>query len=466
MLVRARTGTAVVVVAFAASLAAAISGAVVTAEPAAAAPVEPLFTEDIDDYADYDGADTCSDYAKPGAIMLLDLLEQAYPGTYGYIVRDCDIGGPSEHHEGRAVDWMISADTQHELADDLFSWLLPRDSFDNANALIRRLGLMYIIWDHQIWRAYSPEDGWQRYDGSNPHTDHVHFSMSWDGALQETTWTTQPDLGRRLEQARFAGSWRDTGRLDVFRRGNAGDLEQRTWQGSWSGWGSLGGNLESGPAAAWSSRRSLWVFGEGPDGKLTMRRWGPAVGWRDWRVTGAPITAAPAVAAKKGRVDLFVRTPAGSVSQRTWRSGDGWSHWKDRGGVITAPPAAVWSSRRQLDVFARGSAGMLHQRTHVRGTEWSEWSSLGGVLTSGPSATSYAPGLASVFVRTDRGTLAYRERAAEWSGWIDLGGRHVSGATATSVRGVRTDLFTSDSDGGLSQNYYTPATGWTGWNLR
>lgn len=442
------------------------SVAVLPPDHANAAPIEPLFPADIDAYADYDGADTCSDYAKPGAIMLLDLLREAYPGTDGYIARDCDTGGSSEHHEGRAIDWMISASDQGDLADDLFAWLLAKDAYTNTHAMVRRLGIMYIIWNHQVWRAYSPEDGWQPYNGSNPHTDHVHISMSWDGALEETTWTTKPDVGRRLDQARYSASWRDRSRLDVFRRGVSGDLEQRTYQGGWSGWTSLGGDLESGPAAVWSSHNSLWVFGQGNDGKLHMRRWRAASGWHGWRATGASISAAPGVAATKGRIDLVVRTPAGSVSQRTWRRGGGWSHWKDRGGLLTAPPAAVWSSRDRLDVYARGEAGMLHQRSHVRGTAWGAWSSLGGELTSGPAATSYAAGQASVFVRTERGSIGYRERGSEWSDWRELGGLHVSGGAVTSVKGVRTDLFTRHAGGGLYQNYYSAGSGWSGWNLR
>src|SRR5690606_34041163 len=26
--------------------------------------------------------------------------------------------------------------------------------------------------------------------GSSPHTDHIHFSFSWDGAMQRTSWWT------------------------------------------------------------------------------------------------------------------------------------------------------------------------------------------------------------------------------------------------------------------------------------
>ena len=35
-----------------------------------------------------------------------------------------------------------------------------------------------------MWRAYDPGRGWAPYYGVSPHTDHIHFSFNWDGALQ------------------------------------------------------------------------------------------------------------------------------------------------------------------------------------------------------------------------------------------------------------------------------------------
>nr|WP_238338382.1 peptidoglycan-binding protein [Pedococcus badiiscoriae] len=41
-----------------------------------------------------------------------------------------------------------------------------------------------------MWRAYDPARGWATYTGSVPHTDHIHFSFSWDGAYGHTSWWT------------------------------------------------------------------------------------------------------------------------------------------------------------------------------------------------------------------------------------------------------------------------------------
>jgi peptidoglycan hydrolase-like protein with peptidoglycan-binding domain len=41
-----------------------------------------------------------------------------------------------------------------------------------------------------MWRVYDPARGWAPYTGSVPHTDHIRFSFSWDGAYKRTSWWT------------------------------------------------------------------------------------------------------------------------------------------------------------------------------------------------------------------------------------------------------------------------------------
>ncbi|WP_203907274.1 FG-GAP repeat domain-containing protein [Rhizocola hellebori] len=187
----------------------------ITPAPARSAPATPLFGPTIDDYADYYGQDTCDPTPKPGVVSFKDLLQQTY-GVHSWgITRSCDTAGVSEHEEGRALDYHFDyySDVQRAQADDLLGWLLATDIFGNTHAMARRLGLMYIIWNGQIWESYRPFDGWQAYSGSNPHTDHIHFSFSWPGALAQTTWWTgalipSPPLGQ-------LGDVDGDGRLDV-----------------------------------------------------------------------------------------------------------------------------------------------------------------------------------------------------------------------------------------------------------
>ena len=169
--------------------------AVTRPTPAQAAPATPAFGPSIDPFADYVGQTTCDPTAKPGAIGLRDLLEATYPVTYSLgIVRDCAVGGQSEHKEGRAYDWAVSSfdPAQKAMADDTLAWLMATDQYGNVNAMARRLGIMYMIWNRQVWKAYGTNRGWQAYTGSNPHTDHVHFSLSWDGAYKRTSWWNPP----------------------------------------------------------------------------------------------------------------------------------------------------------------------------------------------------------------------------------------------------------------------------------
>ena len=141
----------------------------------------------IDGYASYQGQSTCDPTAKPGVVAFRNAVLAAHPGTWDSgIVRACHIGGASEHKEGRAWDWGVLVG--NPAADDVLNKLLATDSCGNPHALARRLGLMYVIWNKKIWRAYKASAGWQPYTGSNPHTDHVHFSFGWSGALAQTSF--------------------------------------------------------------------------------------------------------------------------------------------------------------------------------------------------------------------------------------------------------------------------------------
>jgi hypothetical protein len=168
-------------------------GAVVTGSSQAyAAPAAPSFGAAIDGYQPYDGQDTCDETEKPGVADFQNLVHPAYPGTgRGYIVRPCEVGDRSEHKEGRAWDWPVSAFTQAHHANDLLNWLLATDQHGNRHALARRFGIMYIIWDRRIWKSYEANQGWQPYSCSGVtdcHQDHVHVSFSWAGALRRTSW--------------------------------------------------------------------------------------------------------------------------------------------------------------------------------------------------------------------------------------------------------------------------------------
>ena len=169
----------------------ALVAVLVPLSPAGAAPRTVTPGKAIEAFAPYQPQTTCSPTVKPGTAALRSLVMQAYGGTGDYgIVRACSIGGRSEHKEGRAWDWKVSVSNATQVAqvDDFLRWALATDAYGNRSAQARRLGLMYVIWNHRIWNASS--NSWKAYSGSDPHTSHVHLSLSWAGALKKTSYWT------------------------------------------------------------------------------------------------------------------------------------------------------------------------------------------------------------------------------------------------------------------------------------
>lgn len=170
---------------------------------ALAAPQAPSFGPAIEDYAPYEGQRRCRPRPKPGVVAFQKALEAAYPDSAWFnISRPCRDGGQSEQKEGRALDWSRNASVPAERATvrDLFDWLFATDAHANPDAMARRLGVMYIVWNRRIWTSWS--GGWEVYCVQrgrkckdpdtravlHPHNDHVHFSFSWAGARKQTSY--------------------------------------------------------------------------------------------------------------------------------------------------------------------------------------------------------------------------------------------------------------------------------------
>lgn len=161
------------------------------APPVPPGPSRPLPVA-LDVAVPYQEQTICDPRARPGVLSFAQLMSSYYRmGSVSLIGRTCS-GGPSEHFDGRAWDWMLNANNpeQEAVAQSVLTWLTAPDAQGRPGAMARRFGLMYIIHNRKMWRAYAPERGWAPYYGSSPHTDHIHFSFTYDGAARRTSWWT------------------------------------------------------------------------------------------------------------------------------------------------------------------------------------------------------------------------------------------------------------------------------------
>ncbi|HSA51661.1 MAG TPA: hypothetical protein VLH10_16320, partial [Yinghuangia sp.] len=120
------------------------------------------YTAAIEPLAGYVGQTTCSPGAKPGTTAFANLLLRTYPSSRSLgISRACNVGGKSEHKEGRAFDWGVSVHNAKDrrAVNALMKWLLKKDAYGNRHAMARRLGIQYMIWNRRIWGAYAAGSG-------------------------------------------------------------------------------------------------------------------------------------------------------------------------------------------------------------------------------------------------------------------------------------------------------------------
>lgn len=80
-------------------------------------------------------------------------------------------GSPSDHNPNS--DGVVCArDFTHDPDSGADMHRLSRTIVANAPPALK-----YVIWDRQIWSRSRSAEGWRRYSGSNPHTQHMHVSV-------------------------------------------------------------------------------------------------------------------------------------------------------------------------------------------------------------------------------------------------------------------------------------------------
>lgn len=155
----------------------------------------------IDAPASYEEQTTCTRSPRPGTVALARWLVRSYRATGSMgMMRACSSGGRSEHKDGRAFDWAadVRRKAQRRAAYRFIRTALATDAHGNRNALARRMGIMYLIFDDTIWSSYR---GFvarpylnagcktrKRCSRSLRHLNHVHISLSHAGAAAQTSW--------------------------------------------------------------------------------------------------------------------------------------------------------------------------------------------------------------------------------------------------------------------------------------
>ena len=186
------------------ALAVAVSSFAATASPAVAGSGSvPTFGRSIEGYTPYQPQRTCSRAASAGAVRLSRWLLARYRGSSSSgIMRACSAGGTSEHKDGRAFDWHVDYRTSRGRAQGLafLKLALANDRYGNRDAIARRMGIMYIIWNDRIYsasRGFSPRayvhpacrgKAVSRCSPTLRHLDHMHISLGWAGARAVTSF--------------------------------------------------------------------------------------------------------------------------------------------------------------------------------------------------------------------------------------------------------------------------------------
>jgi hypothetical protein len=86
---------------------------------------------------------------------------------------------PSDHNLGNAYD--LTHDPTNSVDCERLSRLVINDT-----------RVTYVIWNREIYSRARAAEGWRTYSGSNPHTHHMHVSISASSRDDESAWPWSP----------------------------------------------------------------------------------------------------------------------------------------------------------------------------------------------------------------------------------------------------------------------------------
>ena len=86
---------------------------------------------------------------------------------------------PSDHNLGNAFD--LTHDPTNKVDCERLSRLVINDP-----------RVTYVIWNRQIYNRARASEGWRPYNGSNPHTHHMHVSIRAESRDDTSPWVWSP----------------------------------------------------------------------------------------------------------------------------------------------------------------------------------------------------------------------------------------------------------------------------------
>jgi putative peptidoglycan binding protein len=136
----------------------------------------------------YEAATGCTGSSRPGAKALMSFALARYPGMANGGIYACrKIAGSSAwsvHAEGRADDIMTGTGQPTEAS---------RFLAEQLHVFSAELGVCGLIHNRQWWFSNIGGAGWNPYNGSNPHTNHIHVEI-----LRE--WANRTDMATRCRR--------------------------------------------------------------------------------------------------------------------------------------------------------------------------------------------------------------------------------------------------------------------------
>ncbi len=220
------------------------------------------------------------------------------------------------------------------------------------------------------------------------------------------------------------------GRLEVFGTNPSGELVHR-WQlfpgGIWGLWFGLGAGTSGLPNGAptvlrgFDGRLHVFVRGAGAPGSVFggidhLAQRTPNGEWTAWESLGGNSTDDPAVAQNAdGRLEVMIRWADGSVHRRAQDSDGNWeSAWTPLGSFTQGKPALLANRDGRLDALvATSDSTVQHLAQSAPNGPWGTWESLGGTGVHGtPAAGLNADGTLEVYVKAGGDTLWSRRQAA------------------------------------------------------